>query len=636
MVSQTYPSGRVVKNVYDSTGDLLRVFGRKTNSPEQTYASEFKYTAFGALSQTRLGNNRWESTQFNSRLQPTQIALGTTANATDLLKLEYDYGTQFNNGNVLQQKITVPNMAAPFVQTYVYDSLNRLQSATETNNSTQIWKQTFTFDRYGNRRFDMNNTTVPDNQQLPKVVNPEILTSNNRFKLDQDNDGVNDYLYDAAGNLTQDATGKRFVYDAENKQRSFGTGGSDTNGGQYFYDGDGRRVKKVLVSTNETTIFVYNASGQLVAEYTINAQAITNPETRYLTSDTLGSPRIITSQNGEVKERHDYMPFGEELLIARSGQGYGSEDKVRQKFTSQQRDSESGLDYFLTRYYSSTTGRFTSPDSFMASAKSIDPQTFNRYVYVTNNPLRYIDPDGMDGQSAWDLLTKQEQDLIARKLAYKTVGEGKNARKQTPREAFGDLLRASKLDGADAISYVVDAFRSMLDITGARTNGEIWNALYSIDYLQGGGENKGNRGYNIGFMFSTQGTDNAGNPDKFFTKLLERNNYVINMEFRIAGVLVATEQDLAEWGGHEPHKWSARYITKSHKHVVPHWVQNYNYRPNKFDLHFDPENSACTDCSYFEQKEAAESHGRKFYNSENQRYLMQRDAPKTGLKMTKP
>jgi hypothetical protein len=117
-----------------------------------------------------------------------------------------------------------------------------------------------------------------------------------------DNQG---YDYDSSGNLTKDATNKRFVYDAENKQTSFGTGGSSTNGGSYFYDGDGRRVKKVVGT--ETTIFVYNASGQMVAEYSTTAPP-TIGTISYLTTDTLGSPRINTNASGQVTARHDYMP----------------------------------------------------------------------------------------------------------------------------------------------------------------------------------------------------------------------------------------------------------------------------------------------------------------------------------------
>jgi hypothetical protein len=241
----------------------------------------------------RLGNGRFESTVFNSRLQPTQIALGTSATNTSLLKLNYEYGNSDNNGNVKSQTITVPNMTHPLIQTYSYDALNRLQSAEEKSNNVTQWKQTFNFDRYGNRNFDeANTTTLPKNcgtPQAPEVcpsdrnrLNPSINTSDNRFSTGQG------YDYDSSGNITKEAMDKRFVYDAENKQTSFGTNGSSTNGGSYFYDGDGRRVKKVVGT--ETTIFVYNASGQMVAEY--STTAVQNPTISYLTTDTLGSPMV--------------------------------------------------------------------------------------------------------------------------------------------------------------------------------------------------------------------------------------------------------------------------------------------------------------------------------------------------------
>jgi RHS repeat-associated protein len=347
----------------------------------------------------RLGNGRFESTQFNSRLQPTQIALGTSAFNTSLLKLNYDYGTTDNNGNVKQQTITVPNMANPLIQTYAYDSLNRLQSATETSNSIQTWKQTFIYDRYGNRRFDMSQTTMPDPQSNQAITNPQIDQANNRFLQSQG------YFYDAAGNLTQDASGKRFFYDAENKQTKFYQSGNQNDNNPdaiYSYDGGGQRVKKKV--GNETTVFVYDAMGKMVAEYTINAPTNTNPQISYLTTDTLGSPRINTNASGQVSARHDYLPFGEEINAGVSGrttiQGYPQPlsemaDGVRNKFTGQIRDEESSLDFFNARYYSPTNGRFTSTDPLMASGRVEIPQSWNRYVYVLNNPLALFDPSGM-------------------------------------------------------------------------------------------------------------------------------------------------------------------------------------------------------------------------------------------------
>jgi YD repeat-containing protein len=136
LIEQQYPSGRKVKNVLDNDGDLSIVQSRKNaNSGYWNYADSFTYNAAGAVTSLQLGNGRWESTVFNSRLQPTQIALGTVQNGTDKLKLDYSYGTTANNGNVLSQTITVPSVGTNqgFVanQTYSYDSLNRLKDATE-------------------------------------------------------------------------------------------------------------------------------------------------------------------------------------------------------------------------------------------------------------------------------------------------------------------------------------------------------------------------------------------------------------------------------------------------------------------------------------------------------------------------
>lgn len=77
-------------------------------------------------------------------------------------------------------------------------------------------------------------------------------------------------------------------------------------------------------------------------------------------------------------------------------QGYGAADGVRQKFTGQIRDGETGLDYFNARYYSSRLGRFYSVDPENAGAKLEDPQSWNAYAYARNNPLKYTDPDGLE------------------------------------------------------------------------------------------------------------------------------------------------------------------------------------------------------------------------------------------------
>ncbi len=225
---------------------------------------------------------------------------------------------------------------------------------------------------------------------VPCGNDPALNTGNNRLSA---GDG---YVFDASGNTTGDAEGRTFVYDAENKQTSV----SDANGviGQYWYDGDGRRVKKYVPSTGETTVFVYDASSKLVAEYSTVVAAANDARVAYLTADHLASPRINTDQNGAVTARHDYHPFGEEIAtsVRTTSLGYPSgSDGVRKQFTGYERDYETDLDFAQARMYGYGHGRFTSPDPLAASANPIRAQSWNRYSYSYNNPLRFSDPSGM-------------------------------------------------------------------------------------------------------------------------------------------------------------------------------------------------------------------------------------------------
>jgi len=265
--------------------------------------------------------------------------------------------------------------------------------------------------------------------------------------------------------MTKDKDSQRYVYDGENKQTQFYAAGNSTTtpDAVYSYDGDGRRVKKVVGS--ETTVFVYNASGQMLAEYS-TATLPANPSISYLTSDTLGTPRINTDALGQVKARHDYLPFGEEI-IGMGGrttqQGYVVADNVRQKFTSKERDNETGLDYFGARYYGSNLGRFTSVDPLMASARASSPQSWNRYIYCYNNPLRYIDPDGMDVQT----LDDKASDLLIKTLP-KEIREQVNS----AIDKNGLLVKGSldKIKSKDANFLALKAMVNAKEVTEVATS----------------------------------------------------------------------------------------------------------------------------------------------------------------------
>jgi RHS repeat-associated protein len=100
-----------------------------------------------------------------------------------------------------------------------------------------------------------------------------------------------------------------------------------------------------------------------------------------------------------VISRRDFHPFGEEISTVQRIQGLSyTDDTVRQKFTSYERDNESNLDFAQARMYGYNHGRFTSPDVLGGSIG--DPQTLNKYSYVMNNPVNLIDPSGYCGTTA--------------------------------------------------------------------------------------------------------------------------------------------------------------------------------------------------------------------------------------------
>ncbi|HEV3037800.1 MAG TPA: RHS repeat-associated core domain-containing protein [Candidatus Angelobacter sp.] len=408
VTSETYPSGRTVSTGFDVAGRSTSITGQLgTTGTPVSYTDSIKYSPHGEVIDLRMGNDLWQHFAYDAnRLQTTEVDVGTTQAASDLLQIKYDYGTTNNNGNPLRQVITAPGMTV--TQLYKYDAFNRLNGAQESNGDVStwqpsaIWEQDLTYDRYGNR------TGVSVTPGLPTFVPvASVDSTTNRFVTGS---GFN---YDLAGNLIQESidanTQNSYTYDAESRLIESTQNG--VSSASFRYDGDGRRVEKIV--SGQTTVYVYD-SNALVAEY---GPATGAAGTQYLAKDALGSTRLITASDASVVARYDLMPFGELVpagFASRSSiPGYGPLGSTRQLLTGKERDAETGLDFFEARYYASIQGRFTSPDDFkdggfvdpvtgqnaftpgpLAYADLGDPQTFNKYAYVRNNPTRYTDPNG--------------------------------------------------------------------------------------------------------------------------------------------------------------------------------------------------------------------------------------------------
>ncbi len=229
----------------------------------------------------------------------------TTSNANgQLLKLELGYGGTNNNGNVRSQLITVGQTV--FNQVYTYDGLNRLKTATETVSGANTWSQGYDFDLNGNRYVSAG---AVDPSFTP--VSANWFNAKNRIVS---TGGLN-VSCDDAGNQTQ--------------MGSYASA----------FDGEGRRVMKTIGALK--TVYVYSASGELMAEYSAAAPEMTG--TRYVVQDQLGTVRLNFRADGGDLRRYDYYPFGEKISAGvgpRSGALGNGLGAMSMQFTGKGRDQQ--------------------------------------------------------------------------------------------------------------------------------------------------------------------------------------------------------------------------------------------------------------------------------------------------------
>ena len=104
----------------------------------------------------------------------------------------------------------------------------------------------------------------------------------------------------------------------------------------------------------------------------------------YYHADVVGTPLAETDDLGQLVAGAQYYPFGSEVSPGAATDPH--------KFTGKELDDETGLYYFNARYYDADLGRFISVDPVAGS--NTDPQSWNRYAYALDNPIRYRDPSG--------------------------------------------------------------------------------------------------------------------------------------------------------------------------------------------------------------------------------------------------
>jgi len=310
--------------------------------------------------------------------------------ATDIssapLSLLYTYSP---GGNIT--RITDNSGTSPIVLNYTYDARGQLKSA-QANGPDGIYTISYGYDGTSNRVSEIYRNS--ENQ----VVSQKgyVYTAGDYLVSTSDSSSTVSYVWDIYGQLSSKSSGEEYIFSGKRNLNSVAA--SNTVQEIYTYDALGRRLKvenadittlnfplgndtsyEIKTEGSDVTKTRYiSANGKYLAK---TVKVNDEPESKYFHHiDLVGSIRAITDISGTVVSSYEYEPFG--VVTLSSGT-----DEDNLGFAGKRLDIGSGLSYFGARYYDSDMGRFISRDPAQDGR--------NWFVYCANNPLLYVDPNGL-------------------------------------------------------------------------------------------------------------------------------------------------------------------------------------------------------------------------------------------------
>ncbi|EEO03195.1 RHS repeat domain-containing protein [Vibrio cholerae] len=345
---------------------------------------------------------------------------GATSTGRNIRYIEYRYD---NHNNVISRY----DEQLGITDKWVYDAQDRVISNQiflskpaqhGENNPDLSGPFNYQYDQLGNLKFKTN---IGGYEYGSQQAGPHAVTQANGLS----------YQYDQAGNMLRAYAANNSMNERELEWSTFNKPTKITRNGksvQFFYDANHERYLKKSSDGIETFYFgktyervinrktgeiehkqfVY-ADGKLIA---LNIQTqdaqnkLKDKQIRYLHYDALNSIDMITDGYGLVVERRSYDTWGKQRKVAWRETGsleVVQEALTNRGFTGHEEITEVGLVHMNGRVYDQELGRFISPDPIVQAPFST--VSFNRYAYVWNNPLKYIDPTGF-----WSV---EETDLIS-------------------------------------------------------------------------------------------------------------------------------------------------------------------------------------------------------------------------------
>lgn len=374
---------------YFANGALKQI-GSLVGLPTFTYNVDGEGRVYSISASS--GQNPLTSTTYNTASLPTQLNLGSLdsdaftydPNTDRMTQYQFKVNAQSMIGNLtwnanstLQQLVITDPFNSADNQTcnYLHDDLMRLSSS----NCGTPANQTFSYDAFGN--IDKSGTPYSFLPTYSYLTNHMTQIGSSTPTYDTNGNVTNDFLHqyawDADANPVTIDNSVGLTYDALDRMVEQNRSGAHT---QIVYTPAG--AKLALMSAQVLQKAFISLPGGGVAVYTGGGLD------HYRHADWMGSTRLTSSTTRTVLSTTAYAPFGE--TYAQSGTADLS-------FTGMNQDTVSGDYDFLYREYGGTEGRWPSPDpAGTAAVNPMNPQSWNRYAYVLNNPLGNIDPLGLD------------------------------------------------------------------------------------------------------------------------------------------------------------------------------------------------------------------------------------------------
>ena len=407
--------------MYDSNDRLVAV-DCALNGGTRSALYRLSYDSYGRMQQKTFGNGLYTGTyDYNLRGWLTGIS-GNKFSQN--LYYNTGNGTPCYNGNISSMTWKAGNETMLRGYKFTYDGLNRMLDAiygegTSLSSNTNLFTEKVTgYDKNGNilalQRYGQtgassyglidNLTFTLDGNQLNRVDDAVTASVyNNGFEFKDAVKQANEYAYDANGNLTKDLNKgiSEIQYNCLNLPSKVTFTDGSTIEYTYAADGTKLRTKHVINGTTTTTDYCGNVIYENGVQKLLLTEAgyltLADSKYHYYLQDHQGNNRVVIDQNGTVEETNHYYPFGGVFASTSSVQPY--------KYNGKELDTKKSLNWYDygARHYDAALGRFATVDPMAEKYYSMSP-----YAYCGNNPIRYIDLNGMEYAPGDLFKTKRE------------------------------------------------------------------------------------------------------------------------------------------------------------------------------------------------------------------------------------